>query len=292
MLNRSSEFLRSPRQWVKRIKRWLDHAEFVDSALDNEARLKHWLAHGQFIEAALDAKKQREREEKAFSEEFAVFESKSIDARRSLPLLWEDRYPCLNDKTTGSSFDRHYIYHPAWASRILAKTRPSRHVDISSSMHFCSMVSAFVPVDFYDYRPAELSLTGLTSGKADLMQLPFSSSSIHSLSCMHVLEHIGLGRYGDPYDPNGDLKAIKELCRVLSNGGNLLVVVPVGRPRIMFNAHRIYDFQEFRDYFKPLNLVEFALIPDDNSADGLLYNPPAELVNQQEYGCGCYWFQK
>jgi SAM-dependent methyltransferase len=284
--------IRRPLWQIRRMKRWLDRAEFVDIALDNEARLRRWLDNSQFIEDALDTKKQREKEEQAFSEQFATFELLSTEAGRLMPLRWEDRYPCLNDKTPTSSFDRHYIYHPAWASRILSKTRPSRHVDISSSLHFCSLVSAFVPVDFYDYRPAELFLPGLNCGKADLLQLPFPSASIESLSCMHVLEHIGLGRYGDQHDPNGDLKAIRELCRVLSKGGNLLVVVPVGRSRIMFNAHRIYDFQDFRDYFKPLNLVEFALISGDNSTGGLLYNPAAELVNKQEYGCGCYWFQK
>jgi hypothetical protein len=63
---------------------------------------------------------------------------------------------------------------------------------------------------------------------------------------MHVIEHIGLGRYGEALDPDGDLKAIRELVRVLAAGGNLLVVVPVGRPRIQFNAHRIYDYVEFR----------------------------------------------
>ena len=56
------------------------------------------------------------------------------------------------------------------------------------------MVSAFIPVEFYDYRPAELSLSGLEFKHADLTHLPFADNSVESLSCMHVIEHIGLGR--------------------------------------------------------------------------------------------------
>jgi len=109
---------------------------------------------------------------------------------------------------------------------------------------------------------------------------------------MHVIEHIGLGRYGDPLDPEGDLKALKELIRVLKRGGDLLLVVPVGRKRVQFNAHRIYDHAEFLDYTPGMELVEFALIPDGAAPDGYLMKPEDGFVRQQDYGCGCYWLRK
>ena len=65
----------------------------------------------------------------------------------------------------------------------------------------------------------------------DLISLPFEDGSFHSLTCMHVVEHIGLGRYGDQVDPDGDLMAMKELERVTAKLGNLLFVVPVGIPK-------------------------------------------------------------
>jgi SAM-dependent methyltransferase len=175
---------------------------------------------------------------------------------------------------------------------IVAQTRPAQHVDISSTLHFCSIVSAFVNVRFYDYRPADLQLSGLTSQHADLTALPFPSASIASLSCLHVVEHIGLGRYGDPLDPNGDVKAIDELQRVLAPGGTLLFVVPVGKPRIQFNAHRIYSYDQLRSLFAGLKLKACALVPDDPSAGGLLNDPPPQLFDEQRYGCGCFWFQR
>jgi SAM-dependent methyltransferase len=226
-----------------------------------------------------------------FREEFIRFEKMSGGEPR-FPLRWEDCMPCLTDRTAATDFDRHYIYHPAWAARVLAETRPASHVDISSILSFAATVSAFVPVRFYDYRPARVELTGLEAGAADLTRLPFADESILSLSSMHVVEHIGLGRYGDPLDPVGDVKAMQELSRVLTPGGSLLFVVPVGRPRIVFNAHRIYAYRQIVEHFPGLELRQFALVPDDPAAGGLIENAPEALADAQTYGCGCFWFVK
>ena len=207
-------------------------------------------------------------------------------------LLFSERYPCLDDDTSSTEFDTHYIYHPAWAARIIAKTRPSCHVDISSTLQFSTIISAFLPVYFYDYRPANLHLENFHSQSADLISLSFKSNSIASLSCMHTVEHIGLGRYGDNLDPEGDLKAISELKRVLAPSGNLLFVVPVGKPRIMFNAHRIYSFSQISKLFSDLELINFTLIPDDTIQNGIINNATSEDADRQDYGCGCFWFKK
>jgi SAM-dependent methyltransferase len=208
-------------------------------------------------------------------------------------LRWQDRWLCLRDATSLTSFDRHYVFHTAWACRILAESRPAEHVDISSSLYFVATASAFVPIRFYDYRPAQLGLSGLTCDQADLTRLHFADSSIASISCMHVVEHVGLARYGDPLDYDGDLKAVAELRRVLAVGGQLLFVVPIGgEARIQFNAHRIYTYRSVLAMFEGFELVEFALIPDDGSNLGLVRNAEEALSNAQRYGCGCFWLRK
>jgi len=216
------------------------------------------------------------------------FKFKKSDNKR-FDSKFSDLYPCIKDKTFKTGFDAHYIYHTSWAARKVKEINPAKHTDISSSLYFSGIISAFIPVDFYDYRPADLKLSGLTSRHADLIKLPFTDDSINSLSCMHTVEHIGLGRYGDKIDPDGDLKAISELKRVLAKNGSLLFVVPVGKPRIEFNAHRIYSFEQINDYFKELNLKEFTLITDSGD---YLENADTKLVTNQKYGCGCFWFIK
>jgi hypothetical protein len=226
-----------------------------------------------------------------FMADFFRFKREIQNKERGMNIRISDWYPCLDDRTDKTTFDHHYVFHTAWAARVLAQTKLEKHIDISSSLYFCSIASAFIPIDFYDFRPAPLNLTNLTCGAADLTALSFANNSIKSLSCMHVIEHIGLGRYGDPLDPNGDIKAVNELKRVVSIGGNLLVVVPVGSPRIMFNAHRIYSFAQVRDLFDGFSLKQFALITDEPS-NGLILNADPSFADIQKYGCGCFWFVK
>ena len=231
-------------------------------------------------------------DQRRFRAEFDAFKGLTQKVKKRFRLDWSDRYPCLHDRTATTAFDRHYVYHCAWAARLVAGLQPVYHVDVSSHLYFSTLVSAFVPVRFYDYRPAKVELANLTSEAADLCALPFEDQSVSSLSCMHVVEHIGLGRYGDPLDPDGDLKAMVELTRVLAIDGSLLFVVPVGQPRVMFNAHRIYSYRQIVDYFSELSLEQFAMVPDKADDGGLLVNPPESVADTQRYACGCFWFKR
>lgn len=231
-----------------------------------------------------------EKKKMLFYNELATFNNEQKLSSRGLKV--ERLISFLNDSAPNTSFDPHYIYHPAWAARILKINNPEFHIDISSTVTFCSIVSAFIPVHSYDYRPANIQLNNLHMEQANLMCLPFETNSVNSISCMHTVEHIGLGRYGDPIDYDGDIKAMKELARVLAPTGNLLFVVPVGIRRIEFNAHRIYNYEDIINAFPELELVEFSLVPDNYEERGMILNPISELINNQNWGCGCYWFTK
>lgn len=200
---------------------------------------------------------------------------------------------CLFDKTKDTGFDRHYVYHPAWAFRkVVNDIRPSKHVDISSILSFSAQLTALMPVEFYDFRPPDIELSDLKVGSIDLMKLPFQDDSIESLSCMHTIEHVGLGRYGDGIDVDGDRKSLNELSRVLSYGGSLLVVVPIGdRSMVHFNAHRVYQPEWIVQALSKLELIEFYYIQSFNKTPKII---PADssLIKGEHYGCGCFWFKK
>ncbi|MCI0433821.1 MAG: DUF268 domain-containing protein [Gemmatimonadetes bacterium] len=96
------------------------------------------------------------------------------------------------------------------------------------------------------------------------------------------------GRYGDTLDPDGTRKAAIELARVLAPKGDLYLALPVGRPRVSFNAHRIHSAAEIPDLFPELELAEFSGVHDDGSFNE---NTRVEEFNGSDYACGMYWFR-
>lgn len=209
---------------------------------------------------------------------------KRSDERGADPVV---AFPQLWDKTTATPVDAHYALQGPWVFRRLLEHAPSSHVDVGSSLMYLGFFSAVVPTTFVDIRPAHLDVPNLRCEAGDILGLPYADGSLHSVSCLHVLEHIGLGRYGDPIDPAGHLKGLAELRRVLAPGGHLYLSVPVGRPTVYFNAHRVFDPETIRRAARPLQLAEFSLISDDGR---LIEQCDLTLAQQQSYGCGLFHF--
>ena len=202
------------------------------------------------------------------------------------------QYPILNEDTPSHAFDPHYVYHVAWAIKKISLASPEMHVDFSSSLHFCSVLPAWCKTKFYDFRPASLVVEGLECDSCDLTSPFFDVGCYASVSCMHVVEHIGLGRYGDALDVNGDLKAIENLKNSVLVGGDLYFVVPCGQPSIHFNAHRVYAVESVCNYFKDqFDLVELYFIPGPVD-EPPIRNPDISLTLKYPYGCGCFHFKR
>ena len=199
-----------------------------------------------------------------------------------------DLQPCLGDWSTHTPFDAHYFYQGAWLARKLAQSKPGKHVDIGSSVLTMSVLSAMVDTIFVDYRPLKASLPGLTSISGNILSLPFDNNSVGSLSCLHVIEHIGLGRYGDPIDSEGSLKAAGELQRIVGTGGKLFISLPIGRERVCFNAHRVHVPASVLKMFPQMRLVEFSYVDDDGQYHEA---KPVEAASHLEYGCGLFQFE-
>lgn len=205
------------------------------------------------------------------------------------PLTWRDAYPCLGDWVTESPFDAHYFFQGAWLARRLAAVKPALHLDVGSSVLTLSVASAATETVFMDYRPLRARLPGLHSVAGNITRLPLRTGSMRSVSSLHVIEHIGLGRYGDPLDPLGSAKAAAELARVVSPGGRLYLSTPVGRERICFNAHRVFHPETVVGMLAPLRLERFTLVGDDgNFHESVEMNKARAL----DYGCGLFEFAK
>lgn len=200
-----------------------------------------------------------------------------------------DLYPILDDRTSTTTFDTHYFYQNIWAFRNIFESGTKAHVDVGSKVDYIGFLSAVTKVTFIDIRPLITDLPNLDSKAGSILEMPYPDGSVFSLSCLHVAEHIGLGRYGDPLDPLGTVKACKELQRILAPGGSLYFALPIGKPRVCFNAHRIHSPDQILAYFSELELMEFSFINDHGR---FLQNVDPIAVRDAKYGCGLFKFTK
>jgi len=198
-------------------------------------------------------------------------------------------YPQLHDRLETSAYDPHYFFQDVWAAQRVAEHRPARHVDVGSRVDLVGFLTALAEVTFVDIRPLEANIEGLTSVAGSVLDLPFDDRSLDSVSCLHVAEHIGLGRYGDPLDPQGTRLAATELQRVVTEGGQLLFSTPVGRPRTSFNAHRIHAPGEVVEMFGELSLEEFSGVDD---AGRFRRNRELSDLDGSDYACGMFLFRR
>jgi len=89
-------------------------------------------------------------------------------------------------------------------------------------LHFApeqAFLKRFRKLKHLDYTTTDLN-SPIADVKADICNLPFDDNSFNFIICNHVLEHI----------PD-DMKAMKELYRVLAPGGTAILQVPYDRDR-------------------------------------------------------------
>lgn len=188
-------------------------------------------------------------------------------------------YPCIGDDTAETTIEPIYFYQDSWAFGRIVAARPAEHVDVGSHHKYVALLSKVMPVTMVDIRPLSLPLDTLRFVEGSILELPFADASVRSLSSLCVVEHIGLGRYGDPLDPTGSERAIAELKRVVAPGGDLYISVPLDdRSRVYFNAHRAFGEADLLALFAPFEILERRYI-----YRGRFLEEP-----ETGFGVGCY----
>jgi len=191
--------------------------------------------------------------------------------RRALHLV----APHVDDATATTAIEPIYFYQDAWAFERIVARRPARHIDVGSHHKYVAFLSKVVPTTMVDLRPLSVPLDSLEFIEGSILDLPFADQSLESISSLCVVEHIGLGRYGDELDPDGSEKAIAELVRVVASGGRLYLSVPVSREYVVaFNEARSFPRDYILEQVAPLELVEEHYIVGDVFQEAYADGPP------------------
>ncbi len=174
-------------------------------------------------------------------------------------------YPCINDATDETPIEPFYFYQDTWAFEQIVQVQPLSHVDVGSHHLFVAFLSKVIPVTMVDIRPLSVSLNSLHFQQGSILCLPFKDGVLPSLSSLCVVEHIGLGRYGDTLDGQGTEKSIAELKRVIAPGGHLYISLPLDDVnRVYFNAHRAFSEQYIQSLFFPFLVLDYGYIQGKN----------------------------
>lgn len=207
-------------------------------------------------------------------------------------------FPCLHDRyEEGGSTKNEYFWQDLYVAQKIFLTKPERHVDVGSRIDgFVAHVASFREIEVFDIRPITADISGVIFKQADFMsssQIP--SEYCDSLSCLHALEHFGLGRYGDPVDPIGYMAGFSNMARLLRVGGIFYLSVPIGKERVEFNAHRIFNPSSLVDLatVNGLTLCEFAWVESgQNFIQSTFPLQDIERLSKLRYSLGLFTFVK
>jgi len=208
-------------------------------------------------------------------------------------LTVQSLFPCVGDRYQDAGrLDSHYFNQDLWAARKVYRLSPEHHVDVGSRVDgFISHLLTFRDVEVLDVRELSPVVSGMRFRQMDLMKVDAVPAGIcDSISCLHAIEHFGLGRYGDPIEPDGHLKGLEAIAKLLKPEGTFLLSAPIGKERIEFNAHRVFAPQTLPTILADsFELVSYSFIDD---AGSFHEDVRVEDTPVLRYGCGLYEYRK
>jgi hypothetical protein len=189
-----------------------------------------------------------------------------------------------------------YFYPDMIVASEIFKEKPKKHVDIGSRIDgFVSSVAVYRKIEIFDIRDPHIVHKNILFNKMDINSSKNISNYLEytdSLSCLSVLEHIGLGRYGDKLDCDGHINAFGNIVKILKPEGLFYLSVPISEEtKVYFNAHRSFNPKSLLQWSRLVTLEKFHYISDEGDL-----NENVDLMNQYfkklRFGCGIYIFRK
>lgn len=172
---------------------------------------------------------------------FTMLRDASSNEREQFPL--GKPWPCYSDRFESAGVAAgHYFHQDLYVAQLIHAAQPVRHIDIGSRIDgFVAHVASFRSIEAIDLRPVRSSAANITFHVRDILsEDPSWDDSCDSLSCLHVIEHFGLGRYGDEIDLDAWTLAWENMIRMVSVGGTIYLSTQIGPQRIEFDAHRVF----------------------------------------------------
>lgn len=208
-------------------------------------------------------------------------------------------FPCLHDfyANCGESSSE-YFWQDLLVARLIYKFNPINHLDIGSRLDgFIAHVASFRKIEVADIRPLNNSIPNVSFYELDIMKNLSEDmlETYESISCLHAIEHFGLGRYGDPITNNGYEIAIQNISKMIKKNGKLFLSTPSGKKRVEFNSNRVFDPIELLNICKSngLELCNFYSMDNDYNC-----HSDEDLVGQlskyqeKDYSLIVYEFRK
>jgi hypothetical protein len=213
--------------------------------------------------------------------------------------------PCLDDRyAEGGSANNEYFWQDLLVAQQIFRHKPFKHVDVGSRIDgFVAHVASFRPLEVFDIRPLSSNIPGVVFKQADLMSIESvkalsagADGYCDSLSCLHAIEHFGLGRYGDPVDPFGYKKGIENLSRLLKTGGRLYLSTPIGIERVEFNANWVFNPNTILNVANEVGLqLELLVVLDQQGGQETIIKANSnslEALAKEQYRLGIFHFIK
>jgi len=268
--------------FLKKVKRQVGFSDFC--------KLKEILGEKNFTDYCAE----NNAWEKSFLKEDMV-KYNELNKRDSFTIKEQYLWPMIQDKYSMAGSINNYFWQDLWAAKLIVQSGIKTHFDIGSRIDglIAHLLAANIEVTMIDVRefPEKIEhLQTIVDDATGLRQI--ADESIVSMSAMCSLEHFGLGRYGDPVDPEACFKCFYNIQKKLKKGGILYLSVPVGKERVEFNAHRVFYASTIVECFSDLRLEEFSCVTDGEVEFNVEIHKYDKDLHNGEYRYGLFRFVK